>query len=173
MANEEHLGLIKQGVDTWNRWRDEHPDAQPDLSDADLHGTNLIEADLRGANLSWGNLNKANLSGAKLYEANLHPILDGMEAILWFGVALIFENDITNLVRRCQLKLDDGEWELDGDKRCGKFFIYTSEQRKYCATPGHAEQGKKQSVLKAIRAWQRGEGPRMGSRKKSTKRKRK
>ena len=32
MLNEEHFGLIKQGVDAWNRWREEHQHTRPDLS---------------------------------------------------------------------------------------------------------------------------------------------
>ena len=36
MANEEHLRILKQGVDAWNEWRREHPDIQPDLSGANL-----------------------------------------------------------------------------------------------------------------------------------------
>jgi Pentapeptide repeats (8 copies) len=54
MANEEHLQMIRQGVDAWNKWRDEHPKIQPDLS-----GANLIEAHLRGAKLGGTNLRGA------------------------------------------------------------------------------------------------------------------
>ena len=36
MPNEEHLELIKQGVDVWNKWREEHLDIRPDLSEANL-----------------------------------------------------------------------------------------------------------------------------------------
>jgi hypothetical protein len=25
MANEEHLGILKQGVEVWNQWREENP----------------------------------------------------------------------------------------------------------------------------------------------------
>ena len=42
MANEEHLGLIKQGVDVWNKWREEHADKRPDLTEAELVGANLL-----------------------------------------------------------------------------------------------------------------------------------
>ena len=31
MANPEHLQVLKQGVEEWNKWRDEHPDVIPDL----------------------------------------------------------------------------------------------------------------------------------------------
>ena len=34
MANEQHLGILKQGVDVWNRWREENPAIIPDLERA-------------------------------------------------------------------------------------------------------------------------------------------
>src|SRR5436309_1887863 len=37
MANQEHLNILRQGVEVWNRWRQEHQDIRPDLSDADLN----------------------------------------------------------------------------------------------------------------------------------------
>ena len=72
MADTEHLKLLKEGVPTWNLWRQEHPEIRPDLHEAslvslDLRNANLAEADLRGANLA-----KANLAGANLSEADLH-----------------------------------------------------------------------------------------------------
>ena len=91
MANDEHVALLKQGVATWNAWRDENPNVRPDLCDADLRkanlpGVDLIWAGLSGANLSgamlgmaklgaadlsYANLSKANLSGADLRVAQL------------------------------------------------------------------------------------------------------
>ena len=38
MASEEHLALLKQGVDAWNKWRYEHPEIRANLSKADLSG---------------------------------------------------------------------------------------------------------------------------------------
>ena len=61
MANEEHLKILKQGVEAWNEWREKNPQRTPDLS-----GANLIMADLSGANL-----NKAVLHAADLYKADL------------------------------------------------------------------------------------------------------
>ena len=92
MAKPQHLDILKQGVEVWNRWRKENPETPPDLSHAILFGANLSKADLRmaklggvklrGANLSGANLRGADLveadligvdlSGAKLREANLH-----------------------------------------------------------------------------------------------------
>jgi hypothetical protein len=36
MANPEHLAMLKQGVEAWNQWREDHPRRRPNLSDADL-----------------------------------------------------------------------------------------------------------------------------------------
>jgi len=38
MANDEHVAMLKKGVDAWNGWRDENPDMSPDLSKANLRG---------------------------------------------------------------------------------------------------------------------------------------
>jgi uncharacterized protein YjbI with pentapeptide repeats len=76
MANEEHLKILKQGVEAWNRWRDENHDVQPDLIEADLGRADLgrvdlSEADLIGANLHGAYLGEADLGGADLNGANL------------------------------------------------------------------------------------------------------
>lgn len=66
MANPEHLSILKQGVEIWNKWREEHEEVAVDLSEA-----NLSEAHLRKANLRKANLRKAKLMGANLAKANL------------------------------------------------------------------------------------------------------
>ena len=76
MANKEHLARLKQGVEVWNQWRRENPDARPDLSQANLTGAQLVEADLSDTNLFWAdlahaNLHKADFSRASLFGANL------------------------------------------------------------------------------------------------------
>ncbi|NER31626.1 MAG: pentapeptide repeat-containing protein [Symploca sp. SIO1C4] len=75
----EHLALFKQGVDTWNAWRQENPEIIPllsrvDLRDANLSAANLMRTYLSGANLSENNLSGNNLSEANLSEANLSRI---------------------------------------------------------------------------------------------------
>jgi uncharacterized protein YjbI with pentapeptide repeats len=87
MANDEHVALLKKGVEGWNAWRHENhrrfiiEDVKPDLTLADLWlarlgSVNFHSANLSGANLSETDLSKAiladaNLSGANLRKANL------------------------------------------------------------------------------------------------------
>ena len=61
----------KQGVDVWNKWREEHPGIHPNFSGSNLTDTNLCAADLSDANLGELFLNYANLSNANLKSANL------------------------------------------------------------------------------------------------------
>src|SRR3954452_1539816 len=85
MASKEHLARLKQGVEAWNQWRRENPDARPDLSQANLAGAHLVKADLSGTNLFWADLayanlhnadfSRANLFGANLCGANLHKAI--------------------------------------------------------------------------------------------------
>jgi Pentapeptide repeats (8 copies) len=85
MADHQQLDLLRQGVEAWNAWRDQHPEILIQLSGADLSGAILISADLSGADLSgadlshatfsrvnsFGTYSSAHLDGANLSEANL------------------------------------------------------------------------------------------------------
>jgi len=76
MANPEHLEILQQGVEQWNKWRKEHLEIRPDLRKgelerANLHGAYLNEADLEKADLFRADLSHANLREAKLRRANL------------------------------------------------------------------------------------------------------
>jgi hypothetical protein len=76
MPNDEHVALLKQGVEAWNAWREKNPDIRPDLREADLSDAklgyaNFSRADLSGANLTWAYLLKADLTGANLSAAGL------------------------------------------------------------------------------------------------------
>jgi TIR domain-containing protein/pentapeptide repeat protein len=78
MANPEHLQILKQGVDTWNAWRERNRDIRPDLSEANLRNANLKSANLSEADLSGANLSHAALHAANLKHANLsHAGLSG------------------------------------------------------------------------------------------------
>ena len=51
MANPEHVEILKQGVDVWNRWREENPEIlKPDLSNANFLDAILVKlpANFRG-----------------------------------------------------------------------------------------------------------------------------
>jgi uncharacterized protein YjbI with pentapeptide repeats len=66
MADEEHLDILRQGVDTWNQWREDDPYASPDLS-----GSSLKWAELAQVNFCWADLSQADLYSATLSRANL------------------------------------------------------------------------------------------------------
>jgi uncharacterized protein YjbI with pentapeptide repeats len=71
MANQRDLHILKQGVETWNRWREKSVDFRPDLSEADLSGANLSDANLININLRRAHLNSADLHQADLFGAYL------------------------------------------------------------------------------------------------------
>jgi TIR domain/Pentapeptide repeats (8 copies) len=77
MANDEHVAMLKKGVDAWKEWRRQSVKLegllliQPDLFGADLNGADLNGADLNGADLNGANLVGANLVGANLRGASL------------------------------------------------------------------------------------------------------
>jgi hypothetical protein len=77
MANEEHLRILRQGVEAWNKWRSENPHLRPSLSDtgfqeAELTGAVLTHADLISADLSRADLSRADFRRAELSLANLN-----------------------------------------------------------------------------------------------------
>jgi uncharacterized protein YjbI with pentapeptide repeats len=43
MANPEHLKILDQGVEVWNKWREDKPDITPDLSGANLSGADISD----------------------------------------------------------------------------------------------------------------------------------
>jgi uncharacterized protein YjbI with pentapeptide repeats len=91
MFNEEHLTILRQGVEAWNKWREENPKVIPNLSQVNfdrrlfedtilyrinvlgvnLPGINFANTDISRSNLTGANFNKANLSGANFSKANL------------------------------------------------------------------------------------------------------
>ena len=76
MAKDQHLQIMKKGVDAWNAWRRKKIVVRPDLTGAkltraDLYGVNLFRTDLTRADLRGAKLTRATLSGACLLGANL------------------------------------------------------------------------------------------------------
>lgn len=73
-ADEQHLSLLRKGVNAWNAWRHQNPDERPRLRRADLGGAVLSGANLVSAQLGGANLRGADLSGADLTSANLSGV---------------------------------------------------------------------------------------------------
>src|SRR5712692_346129 len=79
MADHQHLDILKQGIESWNQWRKEHPDIRPDLSDVNLtdlskrnlSNANLSNVDLSRTTLAFTDLSRANLSAADVLESTL------------------------------------------------------------------------------------------------------
>jgi uncharacterized protein YjbI with pentapeptide repeats len=71
MANQEHLEILKRGVEVWNQWRSENLLQEIDLREVDLNGISFRGANLRDADLQGINLNNADLTDADLSKANL------------------------------------------------------------------------------------------------------
>lgn len=44
MAKSEHLAKLMEGVEAWNKWRQENPDVELDFREADLRVTKLSGA---------------------------------------------------------------------------------------------------------------------------------
>ncbi len=66
MANQEHLALLKQGVEVWNKWRKKNPGIRSDLRQAHLYIENENQnlqgdrnmADNRTIHMGGGNYNE-------------------------------------------------------------------------------------------------------------------
>ena len=51
MANQEHVKVVTQGPEAFDRWRAHNPDTALDLEGADLSGVDLRGSKIRNANL--------------------------------------------------------------------------------------------------------------------------
>ena len=71
MANEEHLRILREGVNRWNQWRKDNSEIEPDLRGAKLSSLDFFTADFSGANLSSANLTYTDLSDSNLSYADL------------------------------------------------------------------------------------------------------
>jgi hypothetical protein len=67
----EHLSVLQNGVEQWNRWRQDNPEIRPLLYDAPLNGAVLSRANFSNANLIGAQLRKATLIEVNFHEANL------------------------------------------------------------------------------------------------------
>lgn len=131
------LETLLRGVQAWNQWRRDNPEARPEfrgaklgqatLRGADLSRAILVGADLAGADLSGANLIGVNLIGADLSGANLKgaTIKD----------AFLFEADLcgANLAGADLSGADLSEANLDsanlGAADLGEAFLWKAELR--------------------------------------------
>lgn len=63
MAFNEHIEILRHGVDVWNKWRQDMA-ALPDLRGANLRGADLRGVHLQDAHLAGANLQNADLRAA-------------------------------------------------------------------------------------------------------------
>jgi len=66
-----HFTLLKQGIESWNQWRQSHPDEPCSLEGQDLSHGYFFEGNFRGVNLKGANLQRACLVGADFRDADL------------------------------------------------------------------------------------------------------
>jgi hypothetical protein len=83
MANKEQLDLLKQAHSAlesesanseWNRWREENPDVEIDLKNANLSNLVLRRINLSGASLENADLSYVWFMNSNFRGANLEPI---------------------------------------------------------------------------------------------------
>jgi uncharacterized protein YjbI with pentapeptide repeats len=83
MAIQDHVDRLKQGMESWNKWRRRAPTVDletgrpvrfsfVDLTDANLSGANLRGFDFIQTFFSGANLSKSELSHANFSQADLH-----------------------------------------------------------------------------------------------------
>lgn len=88
-SSDQHRRLIESagkldGMQDWNKWRDDNPDVEILLAEAPLQGVRLSGANLQGAGLVGADLQGATLFGANLQDADLREAeLRG--AKLWYA----------------------------------------------------------------------------------------
>jgi len=74
MANQDHLDILKQGIDVWNQWKQKHLDIAPDFIGSSLFDANFHQANFQGASFNNANLGRTSFNNANLTNA-LQPHL--------------------------------------------------------------------------------------------------
>ena len=55
MADQKHMGILKQGAEVWNEWREEEFYTRPQLRDVDFREIDLTNTSLWDSDFKWGN----------------------------------------------------------------------------------------------------------------------
>jgi hypothetical protein len=71
ISKDTYLLVLLSGNEQWNLARQQRPDAEPDLSGANLRGVNLQQFNLEGVNFTDACLSGANLESADLSARNI------------------------------------------------------------------------------------------------------
>src|SRR4030067_1492831 len=71
MANQAHLDKLKEGVESWNMWRELNINIRPNLQHEDFSKANLKKVNLKGAYLEETIFQGADLKDADFEGANL------------------------------------------------------------------------------------------------------
>lgn len=100
MANQEQLEILSQGVEVWNKWRDNNPKTRIELTNVDLHGAKLSKVNLSSANLRKSQLSYAHLFGANFSDAYLNGVaLIGADlSRAHFSKAILQKADLSNAI---------------------------------------------------------------------------
>ncbi|MBV5343671.1 pentapeptide repeat-containing protein, partial [bacterium] len=128
---------LRQGVKVWNKWREENPSIEINLTEANLSNINLSSANLSAVNLHRANLRKANLSKANLIASDLSEAnLNGAslskanisEADL-SGVDITYSSLIRTVVSNAKISKSNifgvSVWDLEGEFKEQKELIIT------------------------------------------------
>ena len=97
MANEKHIEILRQGVEVWNKWREDNPEVRPDLI-----GATFLRVNLEGANLSGANLANARVSSTSFSNVQLNKATE-LDTVKHYGPSTVG----TDTLHLCQGKLPE------------------------------------------------------------------
>ncbi len=114
--NPEHLSILRQGVDAWNKWRVENPDVRPNLVGTDLSGINfagnafiLGVSHLGGGDVLGGSVNGANFRLANLRKTKFRGSdLNGVD-LQWANITRADLSESLHLTQQ-QIDVAYGNW---------------------------------------------------------------
>ncbi len=95
MAN--HIEILRQGVEVWNKWRSNNPHVTPIFERYNLDGTDFRKAHLQRALFTGASCIEAKFQEANLQKANFR------------GADLAFGEDSINLKKRYSICILSGD----------------------------------------------------------------
>jgi hypothetical protein len=112
MSFIDHVKILKQGVKTWNKWREDNPDIIPQLSKIDFGDEFSFTPSLEGINLSSAYLESSNLFSLTLDSANLERA--HLQNVNCYGASfknVNFNSANLELVNFCLADLDGADFK--------------------------------------------------------------